>query len=108
LVGQDARSFVVIEREDAFRSRADGKHRTANDRRGDALETAAVQGELRFEDWTFVVHHRPLPGGYGVQRAGGLRWRHPPYSREALSDALRPQRGIRVQDYVLRAFVSQE
>src|SRR6266851_1484776 len=89
--GEDASSLVLIQAEDLPRPQPNSENRLSDYRGGDALETAAIDRKLGFQDGVLMIQNGSAPGGNGAKRARSPCWRHIAEPDEPLAHTLYPE-----------------
>ena len=106
--GDNAPGLVLVQTEDLPGPKPNRENRLSDYRGGDALETAAIDRKLGFQDGVLMIQNGSAPGGNGPKRARGACGRHMTEPDETLAHALCPERRVRIEHDVLGAFIPEE
>src|SRR6266852_4867988 len=101
--GDNAPGLVLVQAEDLPGPKPNRKYRLADNRGCDALETAAIDMKLGFQDGVLMIQNGSAPGGNGPKRARGPCWRHIAEPDEPLAHTLCPERRVRIEHDVFGA-----
>src|SRR6267142_2426628 len=104
----NASDLVLVQAKDLPRPKPNSENRLSHHGSRDALETAAIDRKLGFQDGVLMIQNGSAPGGNGPERARGASWRHMAESDEPLAHTLCPERGVRIEHDVLGAFIPEQ
>jgi hypothetical protein len=105
--GDDAGVAVLVQRVDLRGAGADGKRGAGHHRPDDALEAAAVDRQLAFQDRLVVIDDGFVPGGDGAHGRQRVLLAVRAELDKTLARALHPEQAVGVQQHVLGFWVLQ-
>src|SRR6266851_7866852 len=107
-LSDNAPSLVLVQAEDLPGPKPNRENRLTDYRGRDALETAAVDGKLGFQDRVLMIQNSSAPGGNCPKRARRPCWRHIAEPEETLAAALYPEGRVRIEYDVLGTVIPEE
>jgi hypothetical protein len=106
--GDDAPGLVLIQTEDIPGSKPNRENRLSDNGSRYALETAAIDRKLGFQDGVLMIQNRSAPGGNGPKRVCSPGGRHVAEPDETLTHTLDPERRVRIEHDVLGACIPEQ
>src|SRR6266850_2054390 len=106
--GDNAPDLVLVQAKDLPRPKPNSENRLSDHWSRDALETAAIDRKLGFQNGVFMIQNGSAPGGDGSKGARGSCGRHIAEPDEPLAHPLYPEGRVRIEHDVLGALIPEQ